>query len=380
MDENNGLNSSLLGDITYEPQKPRVPSNGVDPRLAHAETPVLDDFNVPNTYQRPTPPPAPNGVDPRLAGASAPLLDDMGGNTPPPPKPATRYQELTDEQVAILQQQRAAAGQPPFTAEEIAGLKAEFIERQRLAAQQQALAQQAAAQQQAQASIILEEASYTAPEKKPAHEPLPQVDASALLEEPAPEPVRRPAFNQEDIEAAKKQAAKRQAESLTSQDNAPDPAKSREQLRQLRYQQQADLAIAGQKVSIIATVIGVISGICMFLFSLQPYADDVEMNGFYNFAGGFYKYVGLILVFLSFTIVLRVQAVKGLTSFLFLASSLLLLVPGIITLLMRKGADGFGLTIVYFIIAIIGCFVVTFMLSVSDKLKAFYGRKEVFYD
>lgn len=375
MDENGGMNSPLLGDITYEAPKPRETlPGGVDPRLANAETPVLDDFGA-QDFSRPSP--NAGGVDPRLANAVAPVLDDMGGAAAPAPKPTARYQELSDEQIAILQQQRAAAGRPPYTADEIAELKAEFIERQRFQAQQQALAAQAAAQQQA--NVVLEEATYNAAEKKPTHEILPEAKAEDLLEAPAPEPARRVSFNQDDIEAAKKNAAKRAADSLK---DAPqtDPAEARRQLRELRQQQQADLANAGFPISIAMTVVGMISAFCMFLFSLRPYPEDFTPNGFFTFAGSFYKIVGIILMLLSLTIVLRVKQLKGLTSFLFIASSILLVIPGIVAMLYHKGADGFGLTVALYLIAIIGCFVVTFIISTSEKLNAYYGHKEIMYD
>lgn len=306
----------------------------------------------------------------------AQLLGDMGYE---PPKPKSRYQELTDEQIATLQQQRAAQGQPPYTAEEIAELKAEFIERQRLAAQEQALAQQAAAAA-AQSSILLEETTYQAPEKKKsAAEVLPQVDASALLEEPAPEPVRRVVFNQEDLEAAKKSAAKRAAESLSEAPKS-DPAESRRQMEELRRQQQADLATAGFPVSIVLTIIGVIAGACMALFASRPYPDGDAPNGFFGLMGTVYIILGIAVAILSVTIVLRVQSLKGFASFVFGASSLLMLIPGIIILLYKRGTELFGMTVAAFVLAIVGCLVVTFVMSTSDKLGAYYGKKEIMYD
>ena len=132
----------------------------------------------------------------------AQLLGDMTYTDPrrqnAPAQP--QYQELSEEQIAILQQQRAAAGQPPYTEEEIADLKAEFVNRQRIAAQEAAIAAQAAQQQAAAAALLSEPEDYSAPEKRPQHEALPQVDAGALLEEPAPEAPRAPMFNQEVVE------------------------------------------------------------------------------------------------------------------------------------------------------------------------------------
>ena len=49
-------------------------------------------------------------------------------------------------------------------------------------------------------------------------------------------------------------------------------------------------------------------------------------------------------------------------------------------LLNKKAADGFGLTCGFFVIAIICCFAVTFVLSTSDKINAYYGKKEIMYD
>ncbi|MDD5947310.1 MAG: hypothetical protein PUC41_05865 [Oscillospiraceae bacterium] len=310
--------------------------------------------------------PAP--VDPSV------LLGDMGGDTPKPAAPQSRYQQLSDEQVAILQQQRAEKGQPPYTPEEIADLKAEYIERQRLQMQQQAFTQQSA-----QSSVLLEEATYVAPEKKKP-EALPQVDASALLEEAAPEPERRMTLNQADIEAAKKAAAKRATDSLKEAPAAKDPAEARRQMEALRQQQLADLAQAGFPVSIVLTIIGVIGGAFMALFASRPFPDNVEVNAFFDIASKFYLYGGIALAALAITIVLRIQPLKGFTSFLFGVSSVLLLLPGIVILLNKKAADGFGLTCGFFVIAIICCFAVTFVLSTSDKINAYYGKKEIMYD
>lgn len=345
MDDQRSLEEQLLGDMTY-----------VDPRKQQA---------------------AP-AQDPRLAGASVPMLDDMGASAPQPARPQTKYQELTEGQIAILQQQRAAAGQPPYTPEEIAELKAEFIERQRLAAQEAAMAQQAAAQQQA-AAMLLEEPSYQAPEKKPAHGPLPEVDASALLEEPAPEPERRPVFNQEDLEAAKKQAAKRAVEALNEAPKT-DEKEARRQMQALRQQQQADLAQAGFPVSIVLTGIGVIAGACMAFFATRPFGGEVtEPNAFFKIAQMFYQWGGIALVLLSLTIVLRVQKLKGLTSFLFGLSAVLLVIPGIVVLIEKRG-DSFGLTVATYVLALIGCIAVTFTMSASEKLTAYYKHKEIMYD
>ncbi|MBR6761464.1 MAG: hypothetical protein IKM30_05465 [Oscillospiraceae bacterium] len=337
--------------------------NGLDERNG---TPLLEEPSYTPTPKRSGPAP----VD------AASLLSDMGAEDAKPAQQTPRYQQLSEEQIAILQQQRADNGQPPYTQEEIAELKAEFIERQRLQFQQQAFSQQ---QQAAQSSVVLEEATYTAPAKKTT-EALPQVDASQLLEEAAPEPERRVSFDQADLEAAKKAAAKRAVESLKEAPPPKDPAESRRQMEALRQQQLADLAQAGFPVSIILTILGVIAGACMALFASRPFPEGTELSGFLNVAGNIYRIAGIGMALLAITIVLRIQPLKGFTSFLFGAASVLLLIPGSILLFQHRGGEGFALTCTFFLIALVLGFAVTFTLSTSDKLNAYYGKKEIMYD
>ncbi|MBQ3939887.1 MAG: hypothetical protein II723_02130 [Oscillospiraceae bacterium] len=347
MDEHQTLADQLLGDMTYD-----------DPRKHN---------------------PAPAGPDPRLAGASVPVLDDMGaGSAPQPVQP--RFQSLSAEQIATLQQQRAEKGLPAYTAEEIAELNADFIERQRIQMQQAAMQQQADAQAAADALLGAEQ-TYSAPEKPQQKEALPQVDASALLEEPAPEPEHKVVFNQEDLEAAKRKAVKSANASLTSAPKTEeDQARARRELQELRQQQQADLAQAGFKTSVILTVIGLVASFCMIWFAFRPFDDGFESNGFFDLCTNFYKAGGVLLVLLSVTIVTRVKQVKGLTSFLFGLSSVLLLVPGVVLLCQKTHAGAFPLTLILYLLAIAGCFAVTFVISTSDKLNAYYQRKEMMYD
>ena len=315
----------------------------------------------------------------------AQLLGDMTYSDPrkqnAPAQP--QYQELSDEQIAILQQQRAAAGQPPYTEEEIADLKAEFINRQRIAAQEAAIAAQAAAQKQAAAALLAEPEDYSQPEKRPQHEALPQVDASALLEEPAPEAPRAPMFNQEDLEAAKRAAAKRASDSLKDipEKTEEEQKRVRQEMARLRLQQQEDLAQKGFITSIIMTVIGTVSGICTAIYSMGAYNDSNMEGGVFGFFDTVYMILGILLFLLSFTIVTRFKKLKGLTSLTFIVSSILLVIPGIVELLsVKRGAEGFGLTLVAYVIGIIGCLIVTFTLSTSDKLNAYYKKSDILYD
>ncbi len=340
-----------------------------------------EQFSGDQSYRPPIQPQSP-AADPRLAGVTAPVLDDFGASEPAP-QPQTRFQYLTPEQIAILQQQRAEKGLPPFTEEEIAEKQAEFIERQRVQFQQQMMAQQMQAQQQAAAaaSALLAEEDPNAYQQKETHsaaEALPQVEASALLEEAAPEPERKVTFNQEDLEAAKRKAVKSASASLDSGPKTEEEAKrARKELEALRQQQMADLAQQGFITSIIAAVIGVIASVCMILFSTVKFPENFEPNAFFTLADKFYLIAGVALVALSVVMIFRVTAVKGLTSFLFGASSVLLVIPGIVCLL-EKETSAFSIGV--FVVAVIGCFAVTFIMSTSEKLSAYYARKDYIID
>lgn len=377
MDDQKSLEAQLLGDMSYDDPRKHAQQPAVDPRLAGASAVVLDDMTSG------APQPQQPSADQRLAGASAVVLDDMSGAAQQPVRPAVV--ELTDEQVAILQSQRAAQGLPPYTDAEIQALKDEFVERQ-LAAQRavpQVSAEAAAAQQAAAAALLQEPEDYNAPEKRVTHEVLPQVDASALLEEPAPEPVQRPVFNQSDVEEARKAAAKRATESLKEQSGPKteeEQKRARMEMERLRVQQLSDLAQAGFKQSIVMTAIGFVCAVCMFLFASCGYAPDVTSDGFFALADKCFTYLSIALAVLSITIVLRVTKLKGFTSGMFIISSILMVVPGIIVMLHKRGADSFGLCAVSYAISIVGCFVVTFIMSTSDKLSAYYARKEITYD
>ena len=315
----------------------------------------------------------------------AQLLGDMTYSDPrkqnAPAQP--QYQELTDEQVAILQQQRAAAGQPPYTDEEIAELKAEFINRQRIQAQEAAIAAQAAAQQQAAAALLSEPEDYSVREKAPMQEALPQVDASALLEEPAPEAPRAAAFNQEDLEAAKRAAAKRASDSLKDlpEKTEEEQKRARQEMAMLRLQQQEDLAAKGFIQSIVLTIVGALSGVCLAVYSMGSYSDPGLKNGAFAFFDKCYMLLGVALFILSFSIVTRIRQVRSLTSFSFGLSAVLMFLPGIVQMLTaKKGADGSAVTIAAYVLGIIGCLAVTFIMSTSDKINAYYKKSEITYE
>ena len=238
------------------------------------------------------------------------------------------------------------------------------------------MAAQAAAQKSAAAALLAED-TYTEKEK-PKHEALRQVDASALLEEAPPEPERKVVFNQEDLEAAKKEAVKSAAAKLDTggPSTEEEQKRARKQMEALRQQQLADLAQAGFTVSIVMTVIGVLAGILAAFASFQQLPEEFAESGFFKFAGSVSLYLGIALALLAVTIVLRVLKLKGLTTFLFGVSALFLLVYGVITM----ASCGFSASVGMLLIAAVGCIVVTVCVSSNEKLNAYYAHKDYLYD
>lgn len=384
MDDQSSLEKQLLGEMTYDDPRKNAPkpAGGIDPRLADAAPVLLEEEPVYQDPRKSAPPPA-GGIDPRLAGASAVTLDDMSSSAPAQPSPRKLAVELSPEQIATLQRQRAEKGLPAYTDAEIEALNNEFIERQISTMLAQHQAARAAEQAAAASALLSEPEDFSQPVKKEAPKILPQVDASALLEEPAPEPERRVVFNQDDLEAAKKAAAKRASESLQE---APakteeDQKRAREDLRRLREQQLADLAQKGFSIAVMCTIMGVFAGVCTVMFSMGNYADEASVPGVFSFFDKVYLLVGALLILLSITIVTRVKKLKGFTTFMFVINALTMLVPGIVELLsQKKGADGFGMTAVCYAVSIILSIIVTVNISSSDKVNAFYAQNEIMYD
>ena len=66
---------------------------------------------------------------------------------------------------------------------------------------------------------------------------------------------------------------------------------------------------------------------------------------------------------------------------MFIITPILLIVPGIASLLsQKKDEPSGGMTVAVYILAIILSIVVTFTMSTSDKLNAYYAKSDIMYD
>ena len=63
------------------------------------------------------------------------------------------------------------------------------------------------------------------------------------------------------------------------------------------------------------------------------------------------------------------------------ALAVLLLLPGIAELLgQKKGAEGGAVSVVCYLLAMVLSIAVTFIMSTSDKLNAYYAKSDIMYD
>jgi len=91
--------------------------------------------------------------------------------------------------------------------------------------------------------------------------------------------------------------------------------------------------------------------------------------------------LGIAQMLLGITIVLHVKKVKGLTSFVNIITPILLLIPGITLLLsQKKGAASGTVSVICYVVAMLISIAITFIMSTSDKLNAYYAKSDIMYD
>ena len=87
------------------------------------------------------------------------------------------------------------------------------------------------------------------------------------------------------------------------------------------------------------------------------------------------------MVGLAITILLRVRQTKGLASAIFAINAILMLLPGVVSLLSeKKNAEGGAIVCAGYILSIILSIVVVFIMSTSDKIAAYYKKSEIMYE
>jgi uncharacterized membrane protein HdeD (DUF308 family) len=149
----------------------------------------------------------------------------------------------------------------------------------------------------------------------------------------------------------------------------------------LRVQQQEELAAKGFTLSIILTVLGALAGAGTILLAAGGYPDPDNIPGVFKFFDTCFLLLGLAMIGLAITIVLRVRQVKSLTSFVFGLNAVAVGILGLVVLLSeKKNAEGGALSTLGYILSVVISIVVVFILSTSDKISAHYKKSEIMYD
>ncbi len=329
------VQAPTLADDTYvDTRKPD--------RLANVQAPTLADPETTYTKQTHATP---------LEHVEAPKLEE-----PAAAPAAAEPRPLSEEQLAVLAERRAASGQPPYTPEQIAAIQEAYLERQRK--QVSAPAPQPMVQQEA---------------PQPAPAPAPAVQAP-VLEEPEPPTQRFSRFSEEEIAAAKAGAQRRAIEGSLQTEVPVNKEETRRMIAELRRQQESDMAKRGFRIVIVLMILGIVSAVTMFLFTTRPY-KDADVSGLMGKIDSAMTYLSFFLGIASILMLARLEPIRKLVSFLFGCASLLMLIGGFI-LLPQKASGGMALTVIFYAVTLILNFVVCFQLSSNESVGMFFKRRE----
>ena len=362
-----GVSAPVLDDIDYvAPSSKKDGPTGVS-------APVLDDMDVyvPDSSKKGAP-----------TGVSAPVLDSMDTYTPDSSKKGAP----TGVSAPVLEEnnfESKPAGQLVLSDDDIINgltpeLRAQF---DRLPAdkQQQVIEMRrtqlgAVAPAPTVSAPVLDEDNYTPPPKKEEPEkPAEPVAAPILDDEPeAPKYVRK--YVDEDLEAAKRDARKSVATSLTS--DQKDSKKSLEMMLQLKEERMAEMAQKGFKIAIILAIVGVISAVCFYLlYSGQMgmgYKED--MSGLGSKLSNISLYVAIIAGAASVGLVTGISGCRSFASFVFLLFSIVQLFPGIAMLPQHENSS--AKVYLFYGIALLGSIAVFVALSASEAVGQFFKKNK----
>lgn len=309
-------------------------------------------------------------VDPRKQQTAAPAPAPVQEAAPFVPTP------LSDQQLEALQQCRIAAGQPPYTPEQLTAIQNAYLQKQidAHAAQTAPTPAPAPVQETPVQAPVLEEPDYTPPPKKEPAVPQPSVaQAAALLEEPQ-EPERRVSrYNEADIEAAKASAHKRAVESTLSQPSNIDKEAARRMMNELRMEREAEQAKTGFKIVLVMMVIGILAAVSLYIFSLQAFKPDMQ-NKFFQTLTDATIYISAALGLVSVLMIFRSEGLKSLASGLFALNGVGM---GIVGFMELSQKENMVLSVVFWAISVVLSLVITFVLSTSEPVTMYYKRREM---
>lgn len=349
MNEENNFGAPVLDDIEYTAPAPKKGGpTGVS-------APVLDDMDayVPPTAQKKG---APMGV-------SAPVLDD---DTAPYQAQKKEVVIMTDEE--IIERFSPAQLETYNNLPEANRQKVLDLMRNQLGVE---------APPMEVTAPVLDDEPYIPPQKETKPEPSTAAeDIKAPILDDAPEkPAYKPQYVDEDLERAKREAAKKAVASQLVSDQK-DSKESLRMMLELKEERRREMAAKGFKVCIIIGIVGLLSAIVFYLLysgSLGlAYKDGID--GIANVLINISMYLALGMAISGFTLMTGIGIFKSLASLIYLLSAIAQIFPGIIMISQHEGS--MALVIVLYILSLAGT-IGTFVAMTGSEAVGLYFNKHL---
>lgn len=220
------------------------------------------------------------------------------------------------------------------------------------------------------AAPTLAEDNYTPPVKETPKKDLSQV-SGALLEEEEKVPEYKPKFVDPDLEKAKQEGAKKALRGNLDAEVEIDKEESLRMYHELLRERESEMAQKGGKTVIVMIVLGVIAAVCFTLFTtLTEFKDGAKE--ICTIVSDIALYYSIVVGVLSFLMILKSEAIRKLSSFVFGVTTVLTIFPGILILMSK---ENMGLTALFFIITLISSGYVTFTLGSNENVDKYYKGK-----
>ncbi len=348
-EEKNNVTPPVLDDIDYTAPAPKKGGpTGVS-------APVLDDMDA---Y---VPPPSHKKGAP--TGISAPVLDD---DTAPYEVKKPQVTIMTDEEIIEKfspEQMETYEKLPEANRQKVLDLM-----RKQLGVEAPPVEVTAP---------VLDEDTYTPPPKKEKPEP-PQSDEpvkAAVLDDEPEHAAYKPKYVDEDLERAKREAAKKAiAGQLVS-----DQKDSKESLRmmlELKEERRREMAAKGFKICILLGIVGVIAAVAFYLLYSGSlglvYKDGI--NGIANVLKNASLYIALGMAISGLALMTGIGFFKTLANLIYLVSSIAQIFPGIVMIPQHEGS--MGLVVVLYAVSLICTLSVFISMSALEPV-ALYFKKEL---
>ncbi len=400
MNDENNITAPVLDDIDYSEPAPKKDN------FSDVAAPVLDDFGYVDTSEKKNGPTgvaapvlddmdayipqasakkgAPTGVSaPTLddenyyysepssekkgapTGVSAPILDDDNYTAPDAAYSEPAKLILSDEEIisGMSPEQQAMFNELP-----------EEKRQQVLAMRRQQLGAEAPAP--AVSAPVLDEDNYVPPPKKEkAPEPETPISAPILDDEPEP-PKYVPKFVDEDIENAKKEAAKKAVSSQLVSDQK-DSKESLRMMLELKAERRRELAAKGFKTTILVSILGIIGAVAFFLLYSGSLGLEYKdgLSGMANLLKNSAVYLSLAMAVSAITLVSGIGAFKSIASLIYVLSAIAQIFPGFLMISQHEGS--FGLAFALYAVSLIGTIAVVVGLSAIESVGLYFKRNKL---